>query len=75
LHLLAARETLVKSIQGANFTNILRAAFCLKVFCADFMCLQIGIAIFWRKEISAKAGCKMLVKLTAGVQLRVSTLH
>jgi hypothetical protein len=38
-----------------------------KVFCADFMCLQFGFVIFWRKGFGAKAAHKMLVKLTPGV--------
>ena len=28
------------------------------------MCLQFAFVIFWQKEISAKAACKILVKLT-----------
>ncbi len=31
------------------------------------MCLQFGFVIFWRKDFSAKAAHKMLVKLTPGV--------
>ena len=34
------------------------------MFCAAFMCLELGFLIFWQKEISVKAVCKMLVKLT-----------
>jgi len=37
-----------------------------KVFFKAFLYLQFGIVIFWQKETSAKAACKMLVKLTAG---------
>jgi len=29
--------------------------FCMKVFCAAFMCLQFGFVIFWRKDFGAKA--------------------
>jgi hypothetical protein len=36
----------------------------MKVFCAAFMCLQLGIVIFWQKDFGAKAAHKMLVKLT-----------
>ena len=53
-------------LPGGNFTNILRAAFCTKVFCAAFMCLQLRFVIFCRKEICAKADHKMLMKLTVG---------
>ena len=28
--------------------------FCMKVFCAAFMCWQFGFVIFWRKEIGTK---------------------
>jgi hypothetical protein len=51
-------------VPGVNFTNILQAAFCTKVFCAAFMCLQFGFVMFWRKDFGAKAAHKMLVKLT-----------
>ncbi len=44
---------------AVKFTNILRAAFCTKVFCTASICLR-----FWL-EIGAKAVRKMLVKLTA----------
>jgi len=39
----------------------------MKVFCEAFIYLQFGFVILWQKNISAKAACKMLVKLTAGV--------
>jgi hypothetical protein len=39
----------------------------MKVFCAAFMCLQVGFVIFWRKDFGAKAAHKMLVKLTPGI--------
>jgi len=35
----------LKRLNG-NFTNILRAVFCLKVFCKAFLQLQFGFAIF-----------------------------
>ncbi len=53
-------------LPGVNFTNILQAAFCTKVFCAVFTCLQFGFVIFWRKDFGANAAHKMLVKLTPG---------
>ena len=55
--------TIVSDFHWVNFTNILQAVFCMKVLCAAFMCLQFGFAIFWQKEIDAKAACKMSVKL------------
>ncbi len=42
-------------LPGVNFTNILRAAFCKKVFCAAFMCSQFGLVMFWHKDFGAKA--------------------
>jgi len=43
--------------------------FCTKVLCAAFLSLQFGFVIFWRKIISAKAACKMLMKLASEDQL------
>jgi len=40
--------------------------FCVKVFCAAFMCLRFGFVIFWRKDFGTKAAHKMLVELTPG---------
>jgi hypothetical protein len=34
-----------------------------KVFCAAFMCSQLGFVISWRKNFGAKAAHNMLVKL------------
>ncbi len=51
---------------GVNFTNILWAAFCMKVFYAVFLRLQFGFVIFWQKEFGTKAAHKILVKLTPG---------
>jgi len=45
---------------GANFTNILQTTFCMKQFCAAFMCLQFEFVNFWQNII----GKKLLVKLT-----------
>ncbi len=42
--------------------------FCMKVFCAAFMCLQVGLIIFWQKDFGAKVAHKMLLKLTPGDQ-------
>ncbi len=51
---------------GINFTNILLASFCTKMFCVAFLKLQFGFVIFWQKNIGAKAALKILVKLTPG---------
>jgi len=59
---------LVKSIPGVNLTNILQAAFWTKVFGEALMCLQFVFVLFWRKYLGTKATCKMLIKLTTGVQ-------
>jgi nucleoside recognition membrane protein YjiH len=59
---------------GVNFTNILRAAFRVKAFCAAFMCLQFGFVMFWQKDLGTKAAHKMLVKLTPGNALQGQTL-
>ena len=45
-----------------------------KVFCTAFMFLQVEFIIFWQKENSAKAACKMLVKLTT-VRLAEKTVQ
>ena len=37
----------------------------MKVFCEDFLYLQLVFVIFWQKKIGEKAAPKMLVKLTA----------
>ncbi len=52
---------------GVNFTNILQAPFCMKVFCAAFLWLHYGFEIFWRKYIGTKAACRRLMKLTTCV--------
>ena len=52
--------------QGDNFTDILRAAFCTKVFSAAFLCSQFVFLIFSQKKIGKKADPKMLVKLPQG---------
>ncbi len=37
------------------------------VFCKVFLQLQFGFVVFWQKKSGAKAACKMLMKLTKGV--------
>jgi len=41
--------------------------FRMKVLCANFLWLQIGFVIFLQKNIDAKVACKMLMKITTGV--------
>jgi len=50
----------------AGDTNILHAAFCIKVLCAGSLCSQFGLVIFCQKNISTKAAPKLLVKLATG---------
>ncbi len=50
---------------GVNFTNILRAVFSYESFLRN----QFGFVLFWQKVFGTKAGHKMLVKLTPGVDL------
>jgi hypothetical protein len=40
--------------------------FCMEVLWAAFLKLKFGFVIFWQNNISAKATCKMLMKLTTG---------
>ncbi len=59
----------IKVVQGALVCLSISPVFYeqlfhTKVLCAPFMCLQFGFVIFWRKDFSAKAAHKMLVKLT-----------
>ncbi len=62
----------LKQRPGVNFTNILRAAFHKKVFCATFMCLQFGFVIFGQEDFDAKATHKTLVKLTPGPNVYIT---
>jgi len=56
---------LSQSQPGVNFIKILRENG-MEVLCAAFLKLKFGFVIFWQKNISAKAACKMLMKLTTG---------
>jgi hypothetical protein len=51
---------------GVNFANIYTQLFCTKVFCAAFMCLQLGCVISCKKKFGTKAAHKLLMKLTPG---------
>jgi len=48
--------------RGVNFTIILRADFCTKVFL-----LAVWLCNFFQNKIGAKAACKILVKFTKSV--------
>jgi hypothetical protein len=48
--------------------------FCMKVFCAAFMCLKFGFVMFWQKDLGTKVAHKMLVKLTSGASFEKFTL-
>jgi hypothetical protein len=64
-HIKAAQRALVwLSISKIFYEQL----FHTKVLYAAFMCLQFGVLIFWRKDFGTKAGHKMLVKLTPGLQ-------
>jgi hypothetical protein len=52
---------------GVNFLNILRTPFLQIVLCAAFLCLELGIVIFWQKNIGAKAAHNMLMKLNTNI--------
>ncbi len=61
-------KALVKSIR-CKFHQHFTSAFCMKVLCAAFLLLQFGFVIFWRKNIGAKAACKIVMKLTTVLQM------
>jgi len=50
---------------GINFINILCSNFSYKSALNSFSLVTVWI--LWRKNIGAKAACKMLMKLTTGV--------
>ena len=62
---------LVKLTIGANFTIILHAAFCAKVYCAGALCLQFLCIFFDKRKLGAKAACKMLAKLKKNVNFTI----
>ncbi len=54
---------------GVNFINILCVPFLYKSILHSFSLIAVWLCIFfWRKNISAKAACKMLMKLTTSGQ-------
>ncbi len=67
-------ESVGPSRRGIDFTNILRANFSYKCFVLLFFNLQFGFVIFWCKNISAIAACKMLIKLTIGINFVIILL-
>ncbi len=66
-------STTSATTSGVSLSNILRATFCKKVFWCSFSLLTVWlfIFIFLQKNISAKAACKMLVKLRCQSQHRL----
>ena len=60
---------------GIDFVNFFEQLFCIKVlytallFCTYSLCLYL----FVKKKIDDKAACKMLVKLTKGVDKSTNT--
>jgi hypothetical protein len=58
------------SISLTFFTRL----FCTKVLCEAFLLLQSGFVFFWKKNIDAKADCKMLKKLVDLKSLELTEL-
>ncbi len=58
------REGRKEGSLGVNFTNILCAAFFLKVLRKAFLCLQLRLNVLLAQEYWRKCDHKMLVKLT-----------
>jgi hypothetical protein len=56
-------KTLVKSTPGVKFHQHFMKPFCKKIF-AHVSLVRVWLCGFWRKDIEAKAACKMLMKLT-----------
>jgi len=55
-----AHIMLAKLTNGLNFIIILSANFLYEsFFCAVYLYLQIGLVIFWRKNIVDKAACRI----------------
>jgi hypothetical protein len=49
-----------------NFTNVLCAAFTYESFAHSFLCLCCRFVLYWCKTVGAKAGRRMLIKLSPG---------
>ena len=62
---ICAHKMLLKLIAGVNFANIFWASFSNKSVFPSFSVLTVWVCNFWHMEISAKAACKIFVKLTA----------
>jgi len=52
---------------GFVFWGQIRRLFQSRLFFTAFVCFLFGFVFFWQKEIAVKAACKILVKLTTGV--------
>jgi len=57
------QKNIGEKASGIIFTNILRADFCTRVFCAAFLYLLLDFVIFFQRNIAKKDACKMLAKL------------
>jgi len=60
----------LKSLKaGVNFINILHKTFSYKSILRSYSLISVWLCNFWHKNIDEKAACKMLMKLTTGVDL------
>jgi len=57
----------LEEMPGVNFTNIFRAIFLTKAFCASSN-YSLALEFYWQKTIGIKAACKVLVKFTTCLQ-------
>ncbi len=60
---------LVKLRPGVNFTNVIHAAFMYESCECSFFVLTFLFVLYWCKTFSAKAGRRLLVKLTPDVEV------
>ena len=66
MHVKAAHKMLMKLTPVTISLTFYEQLYSVKVFCAAFMCLQLGFECFWHKEIGTKPWRNILVKLTTG---------
>ncbi len=64
-----ACKMLVKLTPGINFINILCTTFLYKCVLIGISLVEVGFVTFYRKNNSAKAARKMLLKLTKVLHL------
>jgi len=60
----SSRNDLIDMMIRCPYQHFMCAFFVQKCFAQLFSNYSFGFAIFWRKNIGAKAACKMLMKLT-----------